>query len=77
MAKLFELPAKQSICCIPLKHAVYCRACLTVSNSRPIGCVLCGSGKVIRLEGVLNGNPEPPAQNCRAARLSLVKAIGA
>ena len=35
MAKLFELPAEQSICCIPLKHAVYCRACLMVSNSRP------------------------------------------
>jgi hypothetical protein len=77
MAKLFELPTEQSICCIPLKHAVYCRACRTVSNSRPPVCSLCGSGKVMRLEAVLNGNPNPPSQSCRAARLSLVRAIGA
>jgi hypothetical protein len=77
MAKIFELPAEQSICCIPLKHAVYCRACLTVSNSRPFVCSLCGSGKVMRLEGVLNGNPDPAAQRCHATRLSLVRAIGA
>ena len=76
MAKLFELPTEQSICCIPLKHAVYCRACLNVSNSRPHVCGLCGSGKVIRLEAVLSGHPEPPAQSCRAARLSLVRAVG-
>ena len=75
MAKLFELPTEQSICCIPLRHAVYCRACLTVSNSRPLVCSLCGSGKVMRLEGVLNRDPNPPAQNCRATRLSLVRAI--
>ncbi len=77
MAKLFELPAEQSICCIPLKHAVYCRACLTVSNSRPHVCSLCGSSKVMRLEVVLNGNPDPPAQSCRPTRLSLVRAVGA
>jgi hypothetical protein len=77
MGKIFELSAEQSICCIPLKHAVYCRACLTVSNSRPLECSLCGSGKVMRLEGVLNGSPDPPAQSCRPARLALVRAIGA
>jgi hypothetical protein len=77
MAKLFELPVEQSICCIPLKHAVYCRACLTVSNSRPLVCSVCGSGKVMRLEGVLDGNPDPPTQSSRPARLSLVRAIGA
>jgi hypothetical protein len=77
MAKLFELPTEQSICCIPLKHAVYCRACFTVSNSRPFVCGLCGSGKVMRLEGVLNDSPNPPAQSCRATRLSLVRAVGA
>jgi aerobic-type carbon monoxide dehydrogenase small subunit (CoxS/CutS family) len=48
-----------------------------VSNSRPLQCSLCGSGKVIRLEGVLNGSPDPPAQSCRATKLSLVRAIGA
>jgi hypothetical protein len=77
MAKLFELPAEQSICCIPLRHAVYCRTCRTVSNSRPLVCSLCGSGKIVRLEAVLSGNPDPPAQSCRAARLSLVRAVGA
>jgi len=77
MAKLFELPAEQSICCIPLKHAVYCRACLIVSNSRPLVCSLCGSSKVMRLETVLSGNPDPPAQSCNTARLSLVRAVGA
>jgi hypothetical protein len=77
MAKLFELPTEQSICCIPLKHAVYCRACLTISNSRPFVCSLCGSAKVIRLEGVLKGSPDPPAQSSRATRLSLVRAVGA
>jgi hypothetical protein len=77
MAKLFELPTEQSICCIPLKHAVYCRACRTVSNSRPHECGLCGSRKVIRLEAVLSGNPDPPAQSCRAAGISLVTAVGA
>jgi len=77
MAKFFELPAEQSICCIPLKHAVYCRACLTVSNSRPLVCGMCGSSEVMHLEAVLSGNPEPPAQSCRAARLSLVRAVGA
>jgi hypothetical protein len=75
MAKLSELPTEQSICCIPLKHAVFCRACLTVSNSRPFMCSLCGSGKVMRLEEVLNPNPNPPVQSCRTARFSLVRAV--
>lgn len=77
MAKLFELPTEQSICCIPLKHAVYCRACRMISNSRPLVCSLCGSGKVTRLESVLNTNPDPPAQNCNSTGLSLVRAVGA
>lgn len=77
MSKLLEIPADRGICAIPLKHAVYCHECQTVSNSRPHECGLCGSGKVIRLEGILNGNPDPPAKSCRPARLSLVKAVGA
>lgn len=77
MAKLFELPTDQSICCIPLKYAVYCRACRMISNSRPLVCSLCGSEKVMRLEGVLDRHPDPPAQGCRTTRLSLVRAIGA
>jgi hypothetical protein len=75
MAKLFELPTEQSICCIPLKHAVYCRDCVTVSNSRPFMCRLCGSSNVMRLEEVLNPNPNQPVQSCRAAKFSLVRAV--
>ncbi len=75
MAKLFELPAEQGICCIPLRHAVYCRACLMVSNSRPHVCSLCGSGKIMRLEEILNDDPEPPAKSLQHARLSMVIAV--
>ena len=75
MAKLFEVPAEQSICCIPLGFAVYCRACLMVSNSRPFVCSLCGNNKIIRLEEVLTYNPEPPAKSLQPARLSVVRAV--
>lgn len=77
MAKLFELPAERCICAIPVEHAVFCRDCLMVSNSRPPGCSLCGSGKVMRLEGVLNGSPDPPAQGQRPTRFSQLRAVGA
>lgn len=76
MAKLFELPTDRAICCIPLKCAVYCQCCRIVSNSRPQKCSLCGSDKVMRLEEFLSGKPDPPAQNCRPTRLSLVRAVG-
>lgn len=77
MAKLFELPAERCVCAIPVKDAVFCRDCLMVSNSRLPECSLCGSGKVMRLEGVLNGSPDPPAQAQRPTRFSQVRAIGA
>jgi hypothetical protein len=77
MAKFFQVPAEQSICCIPLKHAVYCRNCLIVSNSRPHLCGLCGSNSVLRLEAIVNGSPNPPAQESRGIRLALVRAVGA
>ena len=77
MAKLFELPSDRGICGIPLKHAIYCRACLTVSNSRPEQCRLCGSDRVLRLEPILDGSPDPPAQGSRQVRLSLVRAVSA
>jgi hypothetical protein len=75
MAKLFELPSEQGICCIPLRYAIYCRACLTVSNSRPQVCSLCGSGKIMRLEEILNEDPKPPAKSLQPARLSMVRAV--
>lgn len=77
MAKLFELTAEQSICCIPLKHAVYCESCLCVSNSQPSGCGMCGNEVVLRLEPIINHNPDPPAQNSRHVRLALVRAVSA
>jgi len=77
MAKLFELPAEQSICCIPLKHAVYCQSCLCVSNSWPNRCGMCGNEAVLRLEPIINRNPDPPAQNSRHVRLALVRAVSA
>lgn len=77
MAKLFELPADRSICVIPLKHAVYCRGCRTVSNLRPNQCRLCGSDRVVRLEPILDGSPDPPAQGAQQIRLALVRAVSA
>jgi len=29
----------------------------------------------MRLEGILNGNSNPPAQNCRVSRFSLVRTL--
>lgn len=77
MAKLLELPTEQCICCIPLKYAIFCRACLTVSNSRPEQCRLCGSDSLLRLEPFLDGSPDPPAQGARQMRLSIVRAVSA
>jgi len=77
MAKLLELSTDTGICAIPLKHAVYCRRCRTVSNSRPNQCRLCGSDRVVRLEPILNGSPDPPAQGAQQPRLALVTAVSA
>jgi ATP sulfurylase len=77
MAKLLELPTDRGICAIPLKHAVYCRGCQTVSNSRPRECRLCGSDRVVRLEPILDGSPDPPAQGVQEVHLALVRAVSA
>jgi len=77
MAKLLELSTDRGICAIPLKHAVYCRKCRTVSNSRPSECHLCGSHQVVRLEAILDGSPDPPAQDAQQVRLALVRAVSA
>ena len=77
MAKLLELPTDRGICAIPLKHAVYCRRCRNVSNSRPNQCRLCGSDRVVCLESILDGNPDPPAQGAQQVRLALVRAVSA
>ena len=77
MAKLLELPTDRGICAIPLKHAIYCRGCQNVSNSRPIQCRLCGSDRVVCLEPILDGGPDSPAQGAQQVRLALVRAVSA
>lgn len=77
MAKLLELPTDRGICAIPLKHAVYCRGCQIVSNSRPSQCRICGSDQVLCLERILDGGPDSPAQGARPASLALVRAVSA
>lgn len=77
MAKLLELPTDRSICAIPVHHAVYCRRCRNVSNSRPSQCRLCGSNRVVRLEQILDGGPDSPAQGSRQTSLTLVTAVSA
>ena len=77
MAKLLELPSDRGICAIPLKHAVYCQRCRTVSNSRPSECHLCGSDRVVRLEPILEGSPDPPAQGAQEVHLAMVRAVSA
>jgi hypothetical protein len=77
MAKLLEIPTDRGICAIPLKYAVYCRGCRTVSNSGPTQCRLCGSDRVVRLKPILDGGPDSPAQGAQRVRLAQVRAVSA
>src|ERR1700729_694120 len=62
MPKVVEIRAEFAICSIPLHLAVYCENCNTISNSRPYRCGVCESEAVLRVEPILNRNPEPPGQ---------------
>ncbi len=77
MAKILEMRAEPAICSIPLHQAVYCENCNTISNSRPNRCGVCGSEAVLRVEPILNRNPEPPARAMLPIQFSLVRAVGA
>ncbi len=77
MAKVIELCAEPAICSIPLKQAIYCENCNTISNSRPYRCRVCGSEAVLRVEPILNRNPEPPGQAAFPTQFSLLRAVGA
>ena len=77
MAKVIELCAEPAICSIPLKQAVYCENCNTISNSRPYRCGVCGSEAVLRVEPILNREPEPPGRASLPIRFSLLRAVGA
>jgi hypothetical protein len=76
MAKVIELPAPP-ICRIPLKWAIYCENCKTISNSRPQHCAICGREAVLPLEAILNRDPNPPGHSALPLHFSLLKAVGA
>lgn len=76
MAKIFELPVQPAICSIPLVQAVYCENCKTISNSRPYRCGVCDSDAVLRVEPILNRNPEPPSQAAQPFQFSRLRVVG-
>jgi len=60
MARVIEMHPRPLIYSIPLAQAVYCENCVTISNSRPDRCGVCGSEAVLRVEPILNRPPDPP-----------------
>jgi len=77
MPKVVEIRTETAICSIPLHQAVYCENCNTISNSRPYRCGVCGSGAVLRVEPILNRNPEPPGRASFPIQFSLLHAVAA
>ena len=75
MARVFEMHPRPPIYSIPLMLAVYCENCVTISNSRPDRCGVCGSEAVLRVEPILNPTPDPPpAVAMQRVRLFQLKA---
>jgi len=77
MAKAIPPHSESLIFSIPLKLAVYCENCETISNSRPHRCGVCDSESVLRVEPILNRDPDPPADAPQCLKLFLVRAVGA
>ncbi len=77
MLKVFPNHSEPLIYSIPLKLAVYCENCETISNSRPHRCGVCDSEAVLRVEPILNRDPDPPAHAAHRLKLFLVRAVGA
>jgi hypothetical protein len=50
MPRVFPIHSEPLICSIPLKLAVCCENCETISNSRPHRCGVCDSEAVLRVE---------------------------
>jgi hypothetical protein len=71
MAKAIPTHSESLILNIPLKLAVYCENCETISNSRPHRCGVCGSESVLRVESILNRGPDPSARAAHRLKLSL------
>jgi hypothetical protein len=76
MPKVVEIRAEPAICSIPLHLAIYCENCNTISNSRPYRCGVCGSEAVLRVEPILNRNPEPPGQAAFPTQFCSLRAVG-
>ena len=74
MAKLIEWNRAAPTFSIPLELAVYCANCKTISNSRPHTCAVCGSETVLRVQPILDPDPEPPAAQRRALDCHVVHA---
>jgi hypothetical protein len=77
MPKVVEIHMEPEICSIPLHLAIYCENCNTISNSRPYRCGVCGSKAVLRLEPILNREPDPPGRASPPIRFSQLRAVGA
>jgi hypothetical protein len=77
MAKAIPIHSEPLIYSIPLKLAVYCENCETISNSLPHRCGVCHSEAVLRVEPILNRDPDPPAHAAHRLKLFLIRAVGA
>ena len=77
MPKAIPTHSEPLIVSIPLKIAVYCENCETISNSRPHRCGVCDSEVVLRVEPIFNRDPDPPAHAAHRLKLSLVRVVGA
>jgi hypothetical protein len=76
MAKVVEIRTEPAICNIPLHQAVYCENCNTISNSRLYRCGVCGSEAVLRVEPILNRDPDAPGQASFPIQSSRLRAVG-
>ena len=77
MPKVVEIRTEPAICSIPVRQAIYRENCNTISNSRPYRCGVCGSEAVLRVEPILNREPDPPGRASLPIRFSLLRAVGA
>jgi hypothetical protein len=77
MPKVVKIRTEPVICSIPLHLAVYCENCNTISNSRPYRCDVCGSEAVLKVEPILNRDPDPPGGALFPIQFSLLRAVGA
>ena len=77
MPKVVVIRTEPAICSIPLHQAIYCENCNTISNSRPYRCEVCGSEAVLRMEPILNRDPDPPGRGALAIKFSLLRAVAA